>query len=574
MKSLLKEYIEHSYFRLRKNHYELITASIFIHILALSIPISISLFFDLVLPNQSIMTAITLFTAVIIVVVFDASLRYARIFLVEKVAISNDTETEKKADKIIHNSYRLLSNKKDQVHSIKQLKKNILNIIALERSTFIIPALDIVSSCIYIVAIYLIAGLIVIVPLLFSLTVIVFGTLFAVHNWKIEKEYIQIGSEKNIHEAETMGNIEQVILNRWSDHTDEQISEIDDYQTKQSYSRSVSQKFSMVMNGATQFQTITVLFAGFFAITLQSLSAGGLFATLMLSGRLMSSIGGIYNVVSQVLRHKDAIEEVKLLGDEIKTKESVMLAEKLKNFNGVVEMENVSLNYDDKPAIIDMNLNFKPGEKIAVIGANGSGKSSLLRLIVGLSIPSTGNIFYSGIVHSHIEHDSLLKNINLLLQPPMLFKGTVGSNLGVGRNDVTYDEVMSKISDFKFCDFITKSGLGLNIPLESNGRNLCAGHRQVISIMRCILSDAKIILLDEPTLGLHQKDSEELVDWISNTPKGVFAASHDKQLIQHMNRIIELKNGRCLSDRVVASKKNPRLIKVRELKRDTKEYNE
>ena len=570
----LNEYVNHKVFLLRENHYEIILASIFIHILALTVPISISLFFDLVLPNQSMMTAVTLFVAVLMAAIFDACLRYARTLLVERTAKKVDAQSELKVDKIVFDNYRYISNQGDAISSIKNLKRHVLDITALERSTFIIPTLDIACSFIYILAIYFIAGSIVLIPLSFVIAIMSVGIFLSLRNSVIEKNYLQLMSEKNIHEVEMMGNIDQVILNRWSDHTQDEIEKVEHINQYVSRSRSCGQMFSMFVNGATQLQTISILLAGFFAITLQSISAGALFATLMLSGRLMSSMGGIYNVHTCILKYKKAIDAVSDYEKNISHRKSNFSSQSLTHLDEIIELKNICLDYDDKPALVDINLKFDVNEKIAIIGENGSGKSSLLKLLIGILIPSKGSIFYSGIPHNHIAHQSLLKKINLLLQHPVLFKGTVGSNLGVGTNGMSYEEVMAKLSSFKMCDFITKSGLGLNMPVETNGENICVGHRQIISIMRCILSDSELILLDEPTMGLQQNDCEELIDWISNTNKGVIVTSHDKRLIDAMKRVIQLKNGTCIADRPVRLKSHTRSVKVSELKKIRKDGHE
>ena len=165
-------------------------------------------------------------------------------------------------------------------------------------------------------------------------------------------------------------------------------------------------------------------------------------------------------------------------------------------------------------------------------------------------------------MHNQIEPTSYLKYMNLVMQYPFLFDGTIVSNLKIANNDLDDDEIIDFLSQFKFCDFITKNGFGLKQKIESSGANLSPGHRQIISLMRCIICEPKLIIMDEPLQALQQDQRNELIEWIKHYPHGMIIATDDKKLIHSMDRILNLTNGRLIEDRQISRKSSTQPVRV------------
>jgi ATP-binding cassette subfamily B multidrug efflux pump len=167
-----------------------------------------------------------------------------------------------------------------------------------------------------------------------------------------------------------------------------------------------------------------------------------------------------------------------------------------------VEFKHVNFHYNgstDTPVLEDVNLTAEPGQTIAILGATGAGKSSLVNLIPRFYDASSGQVLIDGVDVRSIQEDSLLAQIGIVPQESILFSGTVGENIRYGRPDASDAEVIAAAQAAQAHDFITCMAKGYDTHVEERGANLSGGQKQRISIARALITHPKILILDDST---------------------------------------------------------------------------
>ncbi|NNF53143.1 MAG: ABC transporter ATP-binding protein [Acidimicrobiales bacterium] len=184
---------------------------------------------------------------------------------------------------------------------------------------------------------------------------------------------------------------------------------------------------------------------------------------------------------------------------------------------GDIRFENVSFAYraDDADDTLDnaltsINLHIRQGTTVAVLGATGSGKSSLVHLIPRFYDTSEGTVYVGGIDVRRLSKDSLRRNVGVALQEPQLFGGTVMENIRYGRPDATDDEVFAAAKAAQAHDFITAMPDGYNSLVEQQGANLSGGQRQRMAIARTLLVGPAILILDDSTSAVDSETEEQI----------------------------------------------------------------
>lgn len=224
-------------------------------------------------------------------------------------------------------------------------------------------------------------------------------------------------------------------------------------------------------------------------------------------------------------------------------------AENLVVEKGEIIFENVDFNYHSTRSVLkDFNLKIAPKESVALIGASGAGKTTIVKLLLRMHDVTGGHIFIDGKDISKVTQESLWKNVSLVPQDPILFHRSLMENIRYGRLDATDEEVI-RVSKLARChDFIKDTLQGYDTFVGERGIKLSGGERQRIAIARAILKNAPILVLDEATSSLDSNSEyliQEALDELMKN-KTVIVVAHRLSTIRKMDRIIVLDNGKII----------------------------
>jgi ABC-type multidrug transport system fused ATPase/permease subunit len=214
---------------------------------------------------------------------------------------------------------------------------------------------------------------------------------------------------------------------------------------------------------------------------------------------------------------------------------------------GDVRLDHVSFSYDGRtPVLSDVYLDVKAGQTIAIVGPTGAGKSTIINLMSRMFDVTSGQILVDGIDIRHVTLASLRSQIGVVLQDPFLFSGTIRDNIRYGRLDATDQEVQAAAAAVNAHEFIAQSPQGYYAPVQERGSGLSMGQRQLISFARALLSDPRILILDEATASIDTHTEHLIQDALRRLLQGrtSFVIAHRLSTIKEADQVLVVEGGR------------------------------
>lgn len=249
------------------------------------------------------------------------------------------------------------------------------------------------------------------------------------------------------------------------------------------------------------------------------------------------NIGNFYNTLINAMAYLERIFEAMDEEPEYDASDAI----ELKDVNGNVEFKNVHFEYEkDIPILENINMNIKAGEKIALVGPTGAGKTTIVNLLSRFYRIKSGEILVDGININDVTLKSLRKEIGVMLQDPFVFSGTIMENIRYGRLDATDEEVIEAAKIVRADDFIKEFNDGYYTKLNEQGNGLSVGQKQLISFARVLLSNPRILILDEATASIDTETEALLQKGIEELLKGrtSFVIAHRLSTIVNSDKIM------------------------------------
>jgi ATP-binding cassette subfamily B protein len=313
----------------------------------------------------------------------------------------------------------------------------------------------------------------------------------------------------------------------------------------------INASFGMVNGLITTAGMAVILFAGGQRVLAGSLSLGGLLVFLAYIRTLQNAAGGLLQTYGSFKPLEASIERVL---DLLETPDAVAdspgamaLPPRPAGERGQIRFENVSFAYEPgRPVLKDVSFETRPGESIALVGATGAGKSTLVSLIPRFFDPTEGRILFDGLDVRQIRLTELREQISIVLQDPFLMPLTVAENIAYGRRNATREEMVRAAVAANAHDFIRRLPEGYDTIIGERGAALSGGQRQRIAIARALLKNAPVLILDEPTSALDTRSEALLLDALERLMQGrtCFIIAHRLSTIRNADRILVLEAGR------------------------------
>jgi ATP-binding cassette subfamily B protein/subfamily B ATP-binding cassette protein MsbA len=222
-------------------------------------------------------------------------------------------------------------------------------------------------------------------------------------------------------------------------------------------------------------------------------------------------------------------------------------AEPLPAIKGTVDFNHVHFSYNDgEPVLIDIDLHVEPGQRVALVGETGAGKSTIIRLLTRLFDVTEGSVKIDDHDIRDVTRASLRSQLGIVLQDTFLFGGTIADNIRYGRLEATDEEVIAAAKTVGAHEFISKMPEGYQTEVGEEGINLSVGQRQIISFARALLADPRILILDEATSSVDTTTEKQIERGIDRLMAGrtSFVIAHRLSTIVNADKIVVLDNGR------------------------------
>jgi ATP-binding cassette subfamily B protein/subfamily B ATP-binding cassette protein MsbA len=311
-----------------------------------------------------------------------------------------------------------------------------------------------------------------------------------------------------------------------------------------------------IVNGATfAIGSAVVLFVGGMRVLAGSLTVGSLLVFLAYLRSIRASGEGLLNTYGSVKQAEAKLDRVLEILDTAERVEEKPGARKLERLplgrGGHVRLEGVTFGYEaNRPVLHDVSLEVRPGEVLGVVGATGSGKSTLVSLIPRFFDPWEGRVLFDGADVRDVRLSSLRDQVSLVLQEPFLLAMSVADNIAYGRPGASREEIIAAAEAAQADRFIRELPNGYDTVIGERGATLSGGQRQRVAIARALLKDAPVLILDEPTSALDAETEDSLLDALDRLMEGrtTFVVAHRLSTIRRADRIVVIEGGRVVEE--------------------------
>jgi ATP-binding cassette subfamily C protein LapB len=507
--------------------------------------------YDRIIPNGAFESLIALSIGVIIALGFDFLIRGLRASFVDTASKRADLEISRRLFERI-----LTLTPTEQRQKTGAMAGTIREFETLREffnSSTLVILIDLPFVFFFIYIISLIAGPLSYVFLTAVPLVIIVGLGIQPFLSRITKGSVESGMNKQAILVETLNGLETVnatgsgrlMRKRYEDALDNQADGGNKI-------RALSMLIVNFAGSVQQYAQVAAIFFGVYLIVEGQITQGALIGAVILGGRTMGPLSQLAQTLSRLNGALTAYRNLsQLIGKSFNSASNLSPISR-PALDCEIEFKNVSFKFEGSKESTISNLSFKipVGQKVALVGKMGSGKSTLSKLIAGMIEPTSGAILIDGIDVRQIDPADVRKNIGVMLQDSWLFSGTIRENIQMGFNEYDDEHVLEICKVAGVDDFVGSHPKGYELEIRERGIGLSGGQRQTINLARSLLHRPKILLLDEPTSSMDQGTENKVISSLTKFCKDrtMLIVTHRNPIFAMVDRIFIMENGNIITD--------------------------
>lgn len=537
--------------RHRRVFFEAVFATFVVSVIGLVAALYSMQVYDRVVPTRGYSTLWVLTIGALIAIVLELVLKQVRALMVDRACKLIDQELSavffgKALDIRLDARPRTVGTFASQIRHFESVRNFMTS------STLFILA-DVPFALFFVAVISMLAGPVALVPLLMVPVAIGAGLVFRRPIEKHTADHMAESNRKNGLLIEAVDGIESVkaaagewkMLDRWRSLT-----------ATIAYSelrmRMLSTMSTNLAQTIQQLSYVLLIAVGAYSITAGHITMGALIACSIVSGRALAPMAQIPSLIVQWQHAKVALKSLDSImampGDRDPSVRLIVP----ERAAGQIRFDQVRFAYGrDRPVLEIPELSVRAGERIAVLGAVGSGKSTLIKLMSGLFKPGKGSVFLDGVDITQLAPEFVREHIGYLPQDVRLFQGTLRENLTLGLPSPSDGQILKACEATGLDRVIQGHPKGMELEIAEGGRGLSGGQRQLVGLTRLLLMQPRLLLLDEPTASMDGAlEAMVMKHLFSGLPpeSTVVAVTHKPALLPHVSRLIVLDRGKIVLD--------------------------
>ena len=531
---------------------EACAASAFIGFLALATSLFSMQVYDRVIPTRSEYTLVILSLGVLLSILIELAMKYARSHIMDYVIVGLDNRLSREIFS------RLLQLRVDQipasVGSLAGQMRGYEQVRGFYTASTLFTLIDLPLAIIFIVVIMLVASpWVAVVPFLFGGVALFIGLSIRKKIMGQAKEGAALSNMKTGLLVEAVEGIETIkagsggwkFLSRWIDVNGKTIA-------SDLKMRGSTESVGYLSATVQQISYAALVVVGSLVVMQGHMTMGALIASSILSGRILAPIMAIPSLLVQHAHAQAALEGLEKLytlkTDHHGTDRPLVPSQ----IHGHFELSDIKFSYgDNPPALLVPKLEIQPQERIAILGPIGAGKSTLLRLLSGLYHPQEGRVLLDHLDLSHINRQVVNQYVGYLQQDHRLFQGTLRENLLIGLPDPGDDALLDAMRRTGMDRFVASHPKGLGRAIMEGGKGLSGGQKQLVAFTRLVLCSSSVLLLDEPTATMDDEQERRCLQVLAQEAqagKSMVIVTHKSSVLKLVTRIIVITGNRIVLD--------------------------
>lgn len=535
----------------KKIYRDVLIASLLINLFAIAAPMFTRIVYDKVVPNLAFETLWVLASGIFVIFIFDLLLKLLRSFFIDVAG--------KKSDILI--SSKLFSKvmgvrmeaRPASVGAFARHLQEFESIREFFTSATIGALIDLPFALLFLFLIWMMAGNLVIVPIVGVIILVGYAYFVQGPLKHTIEEGSRLSSQKYANLIESLSGLETVKLfgaqSQFQFRWEEAVAHMSNWNIK---SRRITDGIQNTAGFVQQASNVGMIILGVYLISQAELTMGGLIAATMLSGKAIGPLVQLSLLSTRYNQAKSAmtiIEQVMAMPDEQEEGKRYIHRPII---HGKIELDKVNFSYPDSPvaSIRDLSFTINPGEKVAIIGRIGSGKTTLERLIMGLYKPTEGHVRIDDTDIEQLHHVDIRRNIGCVPQDSQLFFGTIRDNITLGRPLSDDKDVLDAANRAGVTVFTQQDPAGLERQVGEGGMLLSGGQRQAVTIARALVGRPPVLLLDEPTSAMDNRSEMHIKQQLAQLKKTetLVLITHKTSMLDVVDRIIVLEKGSVIAD--------------------------
>ena len=538
--------------KIRRRAWPVFVASLLINLLALALPLFSMNVYDRVLPNRATATLWVLAIGVLIAFGLDYAIRRARTNVIDQLGRELDLKLSQKIyAKIMATP---LTSRKGYTGNIVARVSEYAIVRDFFASTTLVLAVDFVFLIVFVALIAYIAGWLAVVP-------VAVAAVMALIGLRLQRKVIEAAREaqadhglqqtllvESVAGIETLKSVcgEGMMLGRWR-----RLAELG--AQSQQRLKDISSSAVGLAQTCQQVSSIALILGGYYLFDAGKITMGAIIAIVMLSSRSLSPAAQLAFVLTRAQQARQTLDSLQKLWEEPDERRqgSATIVPSVRSAS--IRLEELAFTYPSAsvPSLDRVNIEIRPGDRIAIIGKVASGKSTLGRILCGLYQPTGGAMLIDGIDSRQYRPQDIRQAYRYVGQDAALFSGSIKDNLALGAGAVSDDDVIAALRRVGADEFLARDAGGFDREVGEAGVWLSGGQRTFLTIARAMVTPTRLLFLDEPTGAMDNHTEKLFVERLSQslTPEQTLVIStHRPALFSLCNRLIVLDKGQVVAD--------------------------